>query len=151
MIEVFEKPANQPRTLMKQTKLLTTVSLVGSAVLIHFGCATSTVLPPGVSLTEADAGRTVIVPVGQTFTVQLVDNPSTGYRWEDRTAGSVLIKAGEITSVQAPAPKGMVGVPSTLAQAYQAQRSGRQNIKWVQIPPGRETPSTVLTFHITAE
>ena len=40
-------------------------------------------------LTQSDRGRTVEVAAGQTVTVRLPENPSTGYRWAVESAGGL--------------------------------------------------------------
>jgi len=40
-------------------------------------------------LTQSDRGRTVEVAAGQTVTVRLPENPSTGHRWTVESAGGL--------------------------------------------------------------
>lgn len=36
---------------------------------------------PVVILTQKDQGKVIPLPIGQLFSIQLIENPTTGYRW----------------------------------------------------------------------
>ncbi|OTX77880.1 hypothetical protein CBR56_28510 [Bacillus thuringiensis] len=36
---------------------------------------------PVVILTQKDQGKVITLPIGQLFSIQLIENPTTGYRW----------------------------------------------------------------------
>ncbi|MGR5897417.1 protease inhibitor I42 family protein [Bacillus cereus] len=36
---------------------------------------------PVVILTQKDQGKAISLPIGQLFSIQLIENPTTGYRW----------------------------------------------------------------------
>lgn len=86
------------------------VALCGcaAAILILAGCGgggntttsgkTATMSTEQRTLTESDAGTTVMVSKGDTFQVVLTGNPTTGYQWV-QTAGntSIISQLGEAT------------------------------------------------------
>ena len=50
------------------------------------------------SLTEADKGRTVDLRAGETVSVTLPENATTGYRWAIDRLGPGIVEAGEAKS-----------------------------------------------------
>jgi inhibitor of cysteine peptidase len=79
---------------------------------------------PGITLTKADAGRTVELSQGATAEIELEENPTTGYRWtleeslpagigvvgDEYTPGGSAVGAGGLRrfSLRADAPGGGV-------------------------------------------
>jgi inhibitor of cysteine peptidase len=56
-----------------------------------------------VTITEADAGRTVSVTPGQHLVLRLPENPTTGYRWSVPAGVSVVSDTYEAGGTQAGA------------------------------------------------
>lgn len=150
---------------MKRT-ITSTALLLCAAMLSLSGCITTEsgpkshhkARPADVTITEADAGHTVVLHAGQTLDLRLQDMAgSTGYTWEDRTKGnlysdhSVLDKLRVGTSPQERSERGLPAIPNTRIQTYWVRNAGHQDLTWVHIPPGSGTSPKVLTFHIVVK
>ncbi|WP_375397559.1 protease inhibitor I42 family protein [uncultured Sphingomonas sp.] len=89
--------------------------------------------PPGgnggtpLTLTEADAGRTVTVTPGSDVTVRLTENPSTGYGWT-AVAAPGIEQVGTQAYIADPMPKDagevMVGSGGTAVFRFRVARRG---------------------------
>lgn len=58
------------------------------------------------SLSLADSGQTIAVKRGDTITIQLAENPTTGYRWSEPTLenDSVSLQRSQFVGTQSNAP-----------------------------------------------
>lgn len=114
-------------------------------------------------LTEADSGRTIQLKVGQNLQLKLNENRSTGYHWQQTNMSSenLLLAVGQPSysqnNVATPVgangvPLVVVGAPGMLTTNYIAEKVGKQNLEWVQLPPGSGRPPVkVLNFQIVIE
>lgn len=71
---------------------LPTLTPTPSPLPTHAPTETSSPPPFGISLTEADAGKTVVLKTGDTFQVILEGNPSTGFSWILATQEPAIIQ-----------------------------------------------------------
>ncbi len=87
--------------------LAATPALVLVAAAAHLaGCAHN---PPPILVSGADTGKSIEMIVGQTLTISLPSDPSTGYRWQvtaepDARNLIVLVSGFDSTPSKAPAP-----------------------------------------------
>jgi inhibitor of cysteine peptidase len=93
-------------------------------------CAIPTVpgtVPPRFPVyTEADSGKTVHEPLGETFAVRLQENPSTGYSWNLSLPDGLILSRDEFIP---PATGGqVVGAGGTRSFTILAAESGGWNI-----------------------
>ncbi|MGD9975340.1 MAG: protease inhibitor I42 family protein [Desulfatirhabdiaceae bacterium] len=73
-------------------------------------------------LTEADAGKTVEMHVGEIFQISLRGNPTTGYTWHVRdTDETVIRQTGDPVHV---ADSGLMGAGGKTTFRFQAIRAG---------------------------
>lgn len=101
--------------------------------------------------TEADSGSTVEVAVGDSFTVCLRENPSTGYSWrEEHSAGLELLSDRLLEPTPSPSP-GMVGVPGTREFVFRAATAGTQSVSAVYARPWDEDATGRKTFSLTID
>ena len=104
--------------------------------------------PKHYELTEKDSGRVLHLDKGDTFTVLLVSNPSTGFLWEfgkplyDET---VMILRGD--KYIRPDDQLSVGVPGKRSLTFLAEGSGRTGLKLVYRRPW-EKRSPAKEFNI---
>ena len=77
------------------------------------------------SLTEADNGRTVDVSVGETVSVTLPENATSGYRWaiDNLDAGIV-----EVNEAKPHYPSGAVGSGGAIAFAFKSTGPGNGEV-----------------------
>lgn len=107
-------------------------------------------------LTEADAGKTVTLPVGQSLEVVLKANSTTGYSWKLKQ----FFKKGKATQLTGekyesdPNPRGAVGAGGRTRFTFKAVSEGKTKISLVysQGPNGETAERFSVTVHsITAE
>jgi inhibitor of cysteine peptidase len=79
------------------------------------------------TLTEADKGKTVQVHTGDQITIQLAENPSTGYLWAiDKTDNTVLaLQHSDYT----PTPGGALGSGGTRVFTFIAKNPGTVHLQ----------------------
>ena len=88
---------------------------------------------------EAMNGERVTLRQGDELTVELPENPSTGYRWEaDDDASTSILEATGSTFTRADAAGGAVGVGGTRRFTFRATGIGSCSLRYTLIPPGRD-------------
>lgn len=110
--------------------------------------------PSGVSvkITAADAGKTITVPVGATFAVQLVGVPTAGYVWKVAEKPAFLSEAQESSgnTTTAQSQPGFVGGNHWEVFAFRAQSAGQGALKLEQRRPWEpQTEPAASTFTVT--
>jgi inhibitor of cysteine peptidase len=80
---------------------------------------------PIVTITEADAGTTVKLQVGQAVAVRLSENASTGYRWAIDAADAKLVTPSE---PQLPYQSGAVGSGRLVPWTFTARSPGATTV-----------------------
>ena len=76
--------------------------------------------------TEADNGRSVEVPVGGTFTIQLQENPTTGYSWNLSLPVGITLSRDEYTP--SATGEGIVGAGGVRSFTLAADEPGGWNV-----------------------
>ena len=107
--------------------------LAGAACLAP---TTSALAKPPV-LTEADKGKEIKVKLGQTFTLKLPSNPTTGYSWFLLTGPSPWASVSR-KYAQSPARPGMVGVGGTETFTFKATSVGAGYLRLFYARPFEE-------------
>jgi inhibitor of cysteine peptidase len=102
---------------------------------------------PVARLVAADSGTNIYLEVGQTFTVTLEGNPSTGYTWEispvDKT---VISQVGD--PVWAP-KSNLLGAPAMLTLTFRADANGDQPLVLIYHRPWEKDVPPVEVFDVT--
>lgn len=75
------------------------------------------------TLTQADAGKPITVKAGETFTVVLAGNPTTGYTWE--------------VAPDSAAPVELQGEPAFKAESSAVGAGGQMTLTFKAIAPGQ--------------
>ena len=88
----------------------------------------------GQIVTEADNGTSISLKNGENFTLQLRENPSTGYSWQLNVSKGLTILSDGYT--QDEAPEGKVGVPGNRSWVIEAVDQGQ--------PAGKRYIQTIL-------
>ena len=89
------------------------------------------------------------VKTGDSFTIELPINPSTGYRWQvDLPMGYVQV-SDEI--LQPEDAGNIVGQGTAERWVFSADTPGTATIDFKLLPPGSDTPEQTVTFTVTAE
>ena len=107
-------------------------------------------------LTEADSGGTFTVGVGDTITVVIPGNPTTGYEWKSdlsEEAAALLELAGEPVYEADPVAEGIVGSGGKYTFTFTGAAAGEAELKlvyWRSFEPDVE-PIDTFTATITIE
>ena len=105
--------------------------------------------PKHYDLTEKDSGRVLHLDKGDTFTVLLVSNPTTGYLWKFETPfydETVMILRGD-TYIQ-PDEQLTVGTPGKRSLTFLAEGSGRTGLRLVYVRPWEKNQSPAREFNL---
>lgn len=104
--------------------------------------------PKHYDLTEKDSGRVLHLDKGDTFTVLLVSNPTTGYLWKFGTPlydETVMILRGD----QYIRPdEQLAGAPGKRSLTFLAEGSGRTGLKLVYVRPWEKDQSPAKEFNV---
>ena len=111
--------------------------------------------PIGVTqrLTAVDDGRTVSVPVGGRFAVELVGVPTAGYVWGVATKPAFLSDAVETSgaTTRAQSQPGFTGGNHWEVFTFQATAAGEGKLKLEQRRPWEKTEPATQTFTLTIQ
>jgi inhibitor of cysteine peptidase len=111
------------------------------------GCAAESAL----ALEGEDNGREITLQKGQTLTIKLEGNPTTGYSWEVvETEGAILQQAGE---PEFEAESDLLGAPGTQTLRFEAVDTGQMELK-LGYRRSWETdvePLETFTVHVTVQ
>jgi len=112
------RPAAVWRGLLAAALLLTAIS----------GCSQTG--STTVTLGASDSGRSVALKVGDTLTIELEGNPTTGFSWEvDSVDEAVLEPVGE--GEYSASETGLVGSGGVFAFTFKAARKGQTQLRLV--------------------
>ncbi|HVN53865.1 MAG TPA: protease inhibitor I42 family protein [Anaerolineaceae bacterium] len=101
---------------------------------------------PVSGLVAADAGKSIHLEIGQTFTVTLEGNPSTGYSWDMSPVDKpILSEVGDPVS----APKSnLPGAPAMLTLTFRADANGAQQLMLIYHRPWEKDVPPVNSFDV---
>ncbi len=100
--------------------------------------ATPSSTPAAAPVTPAPSGQQLAVAQGQTFTIRLSANPSTGYHWEPTfDPGALSLRSQMFVSNTTSGQ--LVGVGGTDLFTLQALRTGTTSVTFDYISPGGQT------------
>lgn len=152
--------------VMKKILKIIAMLLVTTAVVFAAGCAeepeTTENETQGVSeqispatpetgqvITAADNGTSISLKNGETFTLQLRENPSTGYSWELNVSEGLSVLSDEY--IQDEAAEDKVGVPGTHSWIIQAVDQGSQQVNGIYKRSWENTTGTEDNFTLAVE
>ncbi|WP_235855600.1 protease inhibitor I42 family protein [Methanofollis fontis] len=102
---------------------------------------------PAVTLNESADGTTVDLTEGESVTIELEENPTTGYQWNATVSNGLVIVSDTYTVDEHPA--GMVGVGGTRTWVVRADGSGIQTFSAVYHRPWENVTATDTAFSVT--
>jgi inhibitor of cysteine peptidase len=107
-----------------------------------------------VTLTEADRGKTIKLAVGQTASLSLEGNATTGFQWSvEKLEGDAIRQDGEAEYLLKKHTPGLVGVGGVYVFHFSAVKSGKALLKLIYARPWeKNTPPAKtfeLQFHVT--
>ena len=119
------------------------LAVLGVAMLLMTACAK----PQQITLGESDTGRTVEVQAGQSLTVRLPSNATTGFRWT--VASERLVKQVGESTYDAPQEPGIVGAGGTETFKFKADSPGSGELKLEYRRPWEKGVAAEKTWSVT--
>lgn len=107
-------------------------------------------LPAPAVYTAADDGATVEASVGEQFTVNLEENPTTGYKW-DMKAGRGLTLVGDEFVGPSPSPSPLMGAGGTHAWVFKVNEAGTLTLTGLYVRPWEADGKSAADFSLTIE
>lgn len=98
------------------------------------------------------ANPDITTKVGESFTIELASNASTGYHWELTGPLSPAVVKVSDTYVPGKSAEGQVGVPGTEQWVFKGASPGQALIQMEYMPPGTGEPAAeTVTFNVTVQ
>jgi inhibitor of cysteine peptidase len=102
------------------------------------------------TLTEADDGTQIELSPGQTLTITLPSNPTTGYSWQVAQIDTNLLEQqGQPEYQQSPGSKDMVGAGGAETLRFKALGTGQTDLQLAYQRPWETGIPPIRTFSIT--
>jgi inhibitor of cysteine peptidase len=106
------------------------------------GCAAEAAL----ALEADDNGNEITLNKGQTLTIKLEANPTTGYTWEMvETEGAILRQVGD---PEFEADSDLLGAPGTQTLSFEAAEAGQMALRLVYHRPWETDVEPLETFSV---
>ena len=135
---------------MKKILKIISMLFVIAAVVFAAGCTEeSETVETGRVVTEADNGTSISVKNGDNFTLQLWENPSTGYSWELNLSEGLSILDDYHTPDSHP--EGSVGFGGTHTWIIEAAALGSQQVNGVYIRSWEEGSEGNFTLAVEVD
>lgn len=103
----------------------------------------------GKVVTEEDSDTTISLKTGENFTLNLTENPSTGYAWQINVTDG--LKVVNDTYIEDPNPEKVVGISGTHSWIIEAITSGTQQVNGIYKRTWENTTGTEDTFNLTVD
>lgn len=117
--------------------------LVSLLLLLMAGCGPK---GKGLQLKEENSGQKVTLEVGQTLTLTLKSNPTTGYQWQVRDLDEAVLKLSNYEyRADTPITIGSGGVD---VWSFEAQASGQTTLRLEYVRPWEEGKEPIQTFSV---
>ena len=127
-------------------KILKTLAM---AVVMSVLCSCSLFMgPQHYDLTEKDSGKTLHLDRGDTFTIRMDSNPTTGYLWQFGTPPydeSVMILRGD--KYLRPQEQ-LSGAPGKRSLTFLAEGSGRTGLRLIYVRPWEKNRPPAQEFNL---
>jgi inhibitor of cysteine peptidase len=125
---------------LNASMLVAVLAVVVMAVIS--GCSAQTAL----ALEAKDAGRQIELQKGQTLTINLEGNPTTGYTWEVvESEGAVVRQVGE---AEFKADSELMGAGGTQTLRFEAVTEGQMELRLVYHRPWEADAEPLETFTV---
>ena len=125
------------------------VKILMVSALAAFLCSCSSVFGPHhYDLTDEDSGRTLHLDQGDTVTVQLVSNPTTGFQWqfaEPPLDGKIMVLREDMF-IQPQ--EQLCGAPGKRRLSLLAEGSGRTGLRLVYVRPWEKNRPPAKEFSL---
>lgn len=123
------------------------LTIVALAVLVVFACGMVAAASGQKVFTENDNGNMVVVKKGEVFTVNLPENPSTGYSWNLTTGDGLTIKSDRYI----PPAQQIPGRGGRHEWAIEASKAGPQKVSGIYKRPWEPATGSENTFQLNVD
>lgn len=103
----------------------------------------------GKVVTEEDSDTTINLKKGENFTLNLTENPSTGYAWQVNVTDG--LKVLNDTYIEDPNPEKVVGIAGTHTWIIEAITPGTQQVNGIYKRAWENITGTEETFNLTVD
>lgn len=100
-----------------------------------------------VTIDQTRNGSTAAVRVGEAFSVQLPENPTTGYRWHLRPVADPAV---HLSQDEFKGRQGAYGAGGIRHWTFQIDRPTTATLELELRPPGEQTPEQVFRVTVAA-
>ncbi len=146
-------PHNGVIDMKQMPKLLFVAGIVAVAVLVA-GCTSGGNPPPSTNVTSAAPlllneslnGSTIAVPLNTTLTLELAENPSTGYSWNLSTTAGLRVASDEYVPTTTNAT--IVGAGGIHRWQIATTATGLQEIRGVYARPWENSTADASTYSV---
>ncbi len=146
-------PPSGAKEMTRMPKLLFIAGIVAAAVLVA-GCTSGGDPPPSLNATagaplllnESTNGSTIAVPLSTNLTLELEENPSTGYSWNLTTSPGLRVASDEYVLAAANTP--VVGAGGIHRWELVAVAAGLQQVEGAYVRPWEHGVAPASTFSI---
>jgi predicted secreted protein len=108
--------------------------------------------PETMQVTDADNGKTVVVPVGKAFDLVLKGNASTGFQWQlDRIDGAAVRQVGKVEYVLDKNPKRMAGVGGKYVFHFKVTKAAKTAVHVAYFRPWEKGTPPAQKFEVTID
>lgn len=125
--------------------------ILGLSAITMMSLASCTSMKHTVDLDKGAATQTIQMKVGESYSVKLKENPSTGYGWSTQSSDNCAATVGKSEYKQDKAPDNMVGVPGTRTYEVKGDKAGKCTITFQQSPPGSKEVVNTKVLHVVVK
>ncbi|PHG57746.1 protease inhibitor I42 family protein [Bacillus toyonensis] len=101
---------------------------------------------PVVILTQKDQGKVITIPISQLFSIQLIENPTTGYRWTTCNISGVHLLAEKFQPNSIS--EGAIGHGGIRIFQFQAIHAGKHRLQFKHWREWQGDSSIIGTFQL---
>lgn len=102
-----------------------------------------------ITLTNADNGKTLTLKTGQTITLRLAENPTTGYRWSIPVLNAQVLQLTDDRFD--PSSSGAIGGGGQRTLTFQAQQPGQMSLSLKNRREWEDESSAIESFTVTIQ
>jgi inhibitor of cysteine peptidase len=132
---------------MKQNTTFRWFLILTAALFVLAGCSPARASAQTVTLTEADAGKTIELQNGNLLVVNLDGNITTGFNWEMVPQNPAVLK--QLGEPEATADSSALGAGGKISLKFQAVQTGRASLALIYHRSFEKDVPPEKTFEVT--
>ncbi len=103
-----------------------------------------------INISKSDNGRVLTLKIGQTLRLSLAENPTTGYRWSERTSLDTQVLQLKNDDFQLPS-SAAIGGGGVRVFTFQAQKVGQVKLQLKNMREWESEQSAIEQFEVTVQ